>query len=45
MFVYQPTVNILELKEEKCTDYIIDWKSKGVYTSKLKPLDTAFLHS
>ena len=45
MFVYQPTLNILELKEEKCTDYIIDWKSKGVYTSKLKPLDTAFLHS
>ena len=41
-YVYQPTLNILELKEEKDTDCFIDWKSKGVYTSKLKPLYTAF---
>ena len=24
MFVYQPTVNMLELKKEKVTDYVID---------------------
>ena len=45
MFVHQPTSNTLELKEDKGTEYVISWKSKGVYTSKLKPLYTAFLHS
>ena len=34
-----------ELKEEKGADYILSWKPKGVYTSKLKPRYTAFLHS
>ena len=34
IFAYQPTFNMLELKEDKFTDYVIDWKSKGVYTSK-----------
>ena len=43
MFDYQPIFNMLELKKEKGADYIIDWKSKGMYTSKLKPLYTAFL--
>ena len=42
MFVHQPTFNTLELKEDKGTEYVISWKSKGVYTSKLKPLYTAF---
>ena len=42
---YQPTLDIIELKENKGTYYILSWKSKGVYTSKLKPLYTAFLHS
>ena len=34
MFFYQPTFNLLELKEDKDTKYIISWKSKGVYNSK-----------
>ena len=45
MFVYQPTLDTLELKKDKGTDYVLSWKSKGVYNSKLKPLYTAFLHS
>ena len=44
-FVYQPTIDILELKKDKSTDYIVSWKSKGVHNSKLKPLYIAFLHS
>ena len=44
MFVYQPTFIALELKKDKGADYILSWKSKGVYASKLKPLNTAFLH-
>ena len=43
-FVYQPTLNTLELRKDKGTHYILGWKSKGVYNSKLKPLYTAFLH-
>ena len=35
MFVYQPRFSMLELKDNKGTDYVIDWESKGVYTSKL----------
>ena len=35
MFAYQPTFNVLELKIDKGTEYIIGWKSKGVYNSKL----------
>ena len=45
MFVYQPTLDMLELKKDKGTDYVLSWKSNGVYNSKLKPLYTAFLHS
>ena len=45
MFVYLPTRNILELKEDKGTDYVICWKSKGIYTSKLTQLHTFFLPS
>ena len=44
-FVYQPTLDTLELKKEKSTDYILSWKLNGVYNSKLKPLYTDFLHS
>ena len=39
-FVYQPTLDILELKKDKDTDYVISWKSKVVYNSKLQPLYT-----
>ena len=44
-FVYQPTLDTLKLKKDKSTDFILSWKSKGVYTSKLKPLYAAFLNS
>ena len=44
-FVYPPIFDALELKTYKGTDYVLSWKSKGVYNSKLKPLYTAFLHS
>ena len=36
-FFYQPTFNTLELKEDKCNEYVIGWKLKGEYTSKLIP--------
>ena len=45
IFVYQPAFNVLELKKDQDTDYILSWKSNGVYTSKLKQLHTAFLQS
>ena len=43
MFVYKSTFNMLELKIDKGTDYIISWKSKGLYKSKLIALHGAFL--
>ena len=36
MFFYQPTLDTLELKKVKGTDYLLSWKLKGVYNSKLK---------
>ena len=42
-FVYQPTVDTLDLKKYKSTDYIPIWKSKRVYTFKRKPLCIDFL--
>ena len=45
MFVYEPTLDMLELKKGNGTNYVLSWKSKGVYNSKLKPLYTGFLHS
>ena len=45
MFVYQPTLDTLELQKEKGNDYVLSWKSKGLYPFELKPLYTAFLHS
>ena len=44
-FVYQPTLDALELKKDKCTDYVLSWESKGVYNSKVKQLHTAFFNS
>ena len=44
-FVYQPTLDLLELKKDKGIDYFFSHRSKGVYNSKFKPLYTAFLHS
>ena len=43
MFFYQPTFNVLELKNDKGTEYIISWKSKGIYDSKLIVLIGALL--
>ena len=45
MLVYQATLDMLELKKDKDINYVLSWKSKGEYNSKLKPLYTAFLHS
>ena len=36
-FVYQPTLDTLELKKYKGTNYVLNWK--------LMPMYTAFLHS
>ena len=44
-FVYQPTLDALELKKGKGTDFVFSWKSKGAYDSKLKTLYAAFLNS
>ena len=45
MFIYQSTLATLELNKDKSTDYVLSWKSKGICTSKLKPLHTSLLHS
>ena len=44
MFVYRLTLDSLESTKDKGTDYVLSWKSKGVFSSKLKPLYTTFLH-
>ena len=44
-FVYQATLDMLNLKKDKGIDYFLNLKSNGLYNSKLKPLYTAFLHS
>ena len=36
MFIYQSTLDTLELKKDKGADYVLSYKSKGVYNSKLK---------
>ena len=41
MYVYQLALDTLELKKDKGTDYGLSWKSKGVFTSKLKSLHNA----
>ena len=35
----------LELKKDKATDYVLSWKSNGLYASKFEALYSAFLHS
>ena len=34
---------MLELEKDKGTDYVIGWKLKGLFKSKLLPLHGAFL--
>ena len=43
VFAHQPTFKVLELKNDKGTEYIISWKSNRWYNSKLKTLHGAFL--
>ena len=45
MLVYQPAFSTLQLNKDKGIDYVISWKSKGVYSSILSPQHTTFLHS
>ena len=45
MFVYQPRFSMLELKENKGNYYVISWKSREAYNSKLAPIYIAFLDS
>ena len=42
---YQTTLDTLELKKDKGTDYVHSWKSKWINNSKLKPWYTALLDS
>ena len=35
-FVYQPTLDTLELKKDKSIDCVLSWKSKGVYSCRIK---------
>ena len=44
-FFYQPTLDTLELRKDKDTDYVLSWDQKGVYKSKLMKLYTASLLS
>ena len=34
-FVYQPRLDVLELKKDKGTDYVLSWKLKGMFNYKL----------
>ena len=43
MFVYQPAFNVIELKNDEGTEYIVSWKSNGIYNSKLIALYGVFL--
>ena len=36
-FVYQANFDTVKLKKDKGIDYVLSWKSKGIYNSKLKP--------
>ena len=44
-FVYQLTIDILELKNNKGTGYVLGWESKRLFNSKLSLLHTTFLYS
>ena len=44
-FFFSTNTWYIRIKKDKGTDYVLIWKSKGVYNSKLKSLYAAFLHS
>ena len=39
------STNTSNFKKDKGTDYVLSWKSEGVFNSKFKLLYIAFLHS
>ena len=43
MFVYQPPFNTSELEKDQSTEYVVGWKSTGLFKSKLLPLYVAFI--
>ena len=45
MFLYQPTLDTLELKKDEGADCVLIQIKKGIYTSKRKPLYTTSLHN
>ena len=45
MFVCQATFSMLQLKKDKGIDYVIIWKSKGVYSSNIFTQDIVFFHN
>ena len=45
MFVYQPTFSTLQLQKDKGVDYVISWKSEGLYSSSVFPQFAHVLHS
>ena len=42
MFVYQPSFNTIKYKKKRAK-YVIGWKSRWVYSSKLIALNSDFL--
>ena len=42
IFVYQPTYNVIRYLNTS-TEYIISWRSKGVYNTKLNPIKKDYL--
>ena len=44
MFVYQTTFTTNKYHNTR-TEYIISWRSKGLYTTKLAPINTDILHN
>ena len=45
MFVYQPTLSMLQLQKYKVVNFVISWKSKGIYSSNLSLQCSHFLQS
>ena len=45
MFFLSTIIWYVRVKKDKGTDYVLSWKSKGVFTSKRKPLFNSFLHN
>ena len=45
IYIYIYILLTLDLKEEKGTDSVLIWESKGANTFKFKPLYNAFFHS